>query len=429
MKSFNQFIAEGSAVCFVCQADPCICDDSHGFVSEDTNQLSEVKDEREYGYEGDMALNQLATAQRCAQMLKDMLKPDTDMPEWIQSKITLATDYLQTAADYMYSEMNEETNLDDMKRYYREEFVAEGEQDLSRIEAGRKVLVPHPRHGKMVPGKIVRYNVNKGRVAPAYEVDIGEPETIQVIPNKVVKQGQGVAEGNQSDSARNRRAAQAHEQNLDAAHKELRSRDAEGEDMSDYRVNPRTYKVEKKGVAEGSEWETRHDEFSTVGDRATPEQINKIVNALGVAAKQAGSKRGFLNQIVGKQSNGDLARMAHGAETLAKNIQRNSRAEPGTDERKELGQHLVYAVSLLKRMSGKQGVAEGRTPDDERTDGHYPDDYVPLAKVDRTKEPNRKSIQAAEKRAKKKKEGFNQQGVAEEANILSFSNFTQINKQ
>jgi len=115
----------------------------------------------------------------------------------------------------------------------------------------------------------------------------------------------------------------------------------------------------KQGVAEGSEWETRHDEFTTVGDRATPEQINKIVKALIGAAQQAGSKRGFLNQLVGKQSNGDLARMAHVAETLAKNIQKNSNAKPGSDERKELGQHLVYAVSLLKRISGEQGVAEG----------------------------------------------------------------------
>ena len=120
----------------------------------------------------------------------------------------------------------------------------------------------------------------------------------------------------------------------------------------------------KQGVAEGSEWETRHDEFTTVGDRATPEQINKIVKALIGAAQQAGSKRGFLNQLVGKQSNGDLARMAHVAETLAKNIQKNSNAKPGSDERKELGQHLVYAVSLLKRISGKQGVAEGNDPNE-----------------------------------------------------------------
>jgi hypothetical protein len=73
------------------------------------SQVKEAKDEQEYGYEGDMALNQLATMIRCAEMIQDMLKPDTDMPEWVQSKITLATDYIQTAADYMYSEMKEET--------------------------------------------------------------------------------------------------------------------------------------------------------------------------------------------------------------------------------------------------------------------------------------------------------------------------------
>jgi hypothetical protein len=71
--------------------------------------VKEAKDEREYGYEGDMAMNQLATLTRCADMIKDCLKPDTDLPEWVQSKITLATDYIQTAADYLYSEMKEST--------------------------------------------------------------------------------------------------------------------------------------------------------------------------------------------------------------------------------------------------------------------------------------------------------------------------------
>ena len=70
--------------------------------------VSEAKDEQEYGYEGDMALNQLKTLVRCAEMIEEMLKPDTDLPEWVQSKITLATDYIQTAADYLYSEMKEE---------------------------------------------------------------------------------------------------------------------------------------------------------------------------------------------------------------------------------------------------------------------------------------------------------------------------------
>lgn len=69
---------------------------------------NEAKDESEYGYEGDMAITQLKTMCRHAEEFMGMLKPDTDLPEWVQSKITLATDYIQTAHDYMSSEMNEE---------------------------------------------------------------------------------------------------------------------------------------------------------------------------------------------------------------------------------------------------------------------------------------------------------------------------------
>ena len=68
----------------------------------------EAKDPKEYGYEGDMAMNQLQTIMRHAEYLMDMMKPDTDLPEWVQSKITLAADYIQTSCDYMTSEMKEE---------------------------------------------------------------------------------------------------------------------------------------------------------------------------------------------------------------------------------------------------------------------------------------------------------------------------------
>ena len=70
--------------------------------------FKEEKDNREYGYEGDMAISQLKTIIRHSEHLMGMLKPDTDLPEWVQSKITLATDYMQTAHDYLMSEINEE---------------------------------------------------------------------------------------------------------------------------------------------------------------------------------------------------------------------------------------------------------------------------------------------------------------------------------
>jgi hypothetical protein len=59
-----------------------------------------------------MAKTQLKGVIRNAQELHDMLKPDDNLPEWVQSKITLAFDYIQTASDYMKS-VNEELELDE----------------------------------------------------------------------------------------------------------------------------------------------------------------------------------------------------------------------------------------------------------------------------------------------------------------------------
>jgi len=67
------------------------------------------KDDHEYGYEGEMVMSQLKSMMRNAKELLSMIEPNTDFPEWVQAKITLAQDYIQTAADYMATEMSEET--------------------------------------------------------------------------------------------------------------------------------------------------------------------------------------------------------------------------------------------------------------------------------------------------------------------------------
>jgi hypothetical protein len=65
-------------------------------------------DKGEYDYEGDMAKSQLKSIITNAQRLHDMLEDNTNLPEWVQSKITLAEDYVLTAASYMEGKMNEE---------------------------------------------------------------------------------------------------------------------------------------------------------------------------------------------------------------------------------------------------------------------------------------------------------------------------------
>lgn len=54
-----------------------------------------------------MAKSDLKSIIRNAQELHDMIMEETDLPEWIQSKITLAADYISSAAEYMKSENSE----------------------------------------------------------------------------------------------------------------------------------------------------------------------------------------------------------------------------------------------------------------------------------------------------------------------------------
>ena len=79
------------------------------------NQMKEEKDEREYGYEGEMATSQLKSIIQNAEAMLGMLQDGTDLPEWVQSKITLAQDYIMSAKDYLSTEMSEEVEQIDEK--------------------------------------------------------------------------------------------------------------------------------------------------------------------------------------------------------------------------------------------------------------------------------------------------------------------------
>lgn len=60
-------------------------------------------DRGEYDREGDMAINQLKTIEDAATELRSILDAEDNLPEWVQSKITKAVDYIDTARDYMKS--------------------------------------------------------------------------------------------------------------------------------------------------------------------------------------------------------------------------------------------------------------------------------------------------------------------------------------
>ena len=118
-----------------------------GLTPEGGNSIPEEKDEGEYGYEGDMAITQLKTIVRHCNDLISNLKPEEDLPEWVQSKITLATDYIQTASDYLNSVSEEagagEVGTDELVKRYEEDTPGQGTstERISQKELHKKTQI------------------------------------------------------------------------------------------------------------------------------------------------------------------------------------------------------------------------------------------------------------------------------------------------
>ena len=65
------------------------------------DDITEDYDEDEYDQEGEMANSQLRTIEDAARELQSIIDADENLPEWVQKKITLAKDYVDTARDYI----------------------------------------------------------------------------------------------------------------------------------------------------------------------------------------------------------------------------------------------------------------------------------------------------------------------------------------
>ena len=74
-----------------------------------TNVAKGVKMENdEYDNEGGMALSQLRTAKSAVEDLMASIQEMDNLPEWVQSKLTKAVDYMDSVRDYMASEEGKE---------------------------------------------------------------------------------------------------------------------------------------------------------------------------------------------------------------------------------------------------------------------------------------------------------------------------------
>ena len=102
-------------------------------------------DEGEYDQEGDMAKSDLRSIIANAKKMHDMIKDDDNLPEWVQSKITKAEDYISTVANYMAAEMSEEVEqIEELSNKTLYSY-------LRKTGAVRSSTEVHPRNTSNVP--------------------------------------------------------------------------------------------------------------------------------------------------------------------------------------------------------------------------------------------------------------------------------------
>ena len=76
-------------------------------------KIDEDYDKDEYDEEGEMAQSQARTIEDAAKELQSILDADENLPEWVQKKISLAMDYIDTARDYLAANRPQEQGMEE----------------------------------------------------------------------------------------------------------------------------------------------------------------------------------------------------------------------------------------------------------------------------------------------------------------------------
>jgi hypothetical protein len=136
----------------------------------------DIEDRGEYDREGDMALNQVHQIADAARELHAILASDDNLPEWVQSKITKALDYIDTARDYLGAE----GEMD------REQAVPEAGYSANAARAGKDIGKPGKNFSKIAAGAAERYGSKERgeKVAGAVLKKLRAKEGVESVEEK-----------------------------------------------------------------------------------------------------------------------------------------------------------------------------------------------------------------------------------------------------
>jgi len=112
---------------------------------------AEDYDQDEYDEEGEMAKSQARVISDAAAEIESMLTADENLPEWVQKKITLAQEYIDSARDYLKSNRPE----DDAEMALPE--GSTGDYSAKKARAGKDIGKPGKQFAKIAKSAGERY--------------------------------------------------------------------------------------------------------------------------------------------------------------------------------------------------------------------------------------------------------------------------------
>jgi hypothetical protein len=147
-------------------------------------------DKDEYDEEGEMAKSQARTIEDAAQELQDILDDDENLPEWVQKKITLAKEYIDSARDYMKANPDDEeeeveVEMDD-EEFMAEKAVSKAQRAAAGIAyAAKKGDIPKSElrgaskeMAKMPSGELKKFAKTKEKGLPEKKDEAVEETTV-----------------------------------------------------------------------------------------------------------------------------------------------------------------------------------------------------------------------------------------------------------
>ncbi len=153
-------------------------------------RMEEDYDKDEYDEEGEMAKSQARTIEDAAKELQDILDDDENLPEWVQKKIVLAKEYIDSARDYMKANPDEEEEevevaVDD-EEFMAEKAVSKAQRAAAGIAyAAKKGDIPKSElrgaskeMAKMPSGELKKFAKTKEKGLPEKKDEAVEETTV-----------------------------------------------------------------------------------------------------------------------------------------------------------------------------------------------------------------------------------------------------------